>query len=108
MTTVKSWQGVAVGLVIALVVPISFLVIAKLVEIGLAPQDQVHATMGALTAIALSEVLLGPIGIVIAGRSAGARSVIAWLAVMIVSVPVVAFVWFVGVATLSGALGDPF
>ncbi len=106
--TVKSWWGLAVGLFIALVVPISFLVIAKLVENGLAPQDQMQASMGALTAIALSEVLLGPIGIVIAGRSAGVRGVIAWLALIIVAVPVLAFVWFVCVATLSGALGDPF
>ena len=106
--TVKSWWGLAVGLFIALVVPISFLVIATLVENGLAPQDQLHASMGALTAIALSEVLLGPVGIVIAGRSAGVRGAIAWLAVIIVAVPVLAFVWFVCVATLSGALGDPF
>lgn len=31
----------------------------------------------------------------------------AWLALIIVAVPVLAFVWFLSVATLRGALGDP-
>ena len=51
-------------------------------------------------------------GIVVAGRSAGLRGAIAWLELIIVAapvpVPVLAFVSFLFVATLSGALGNPF
>ena len=56
----------------------------------------------------ISLFLLGPIGIVIAGWSAGVRGAPAWLALIIVAVPVFAFVWFVCVASLGGALGNPF
>lgn len=107
--TVKSRRGLGVGAFIALVVPISYLVLAVLVENGIAPYDQTHALLNPLGLLGwISLFLLGPVGIVIAGRSAGLRGVIAWLALIIVAIPVVAFVWFVCVATLSGALGNPF
>jgi Transposase len=93
----------------ALVVPISYWVLALLVENGIAPYDQTHALFDLLGLLGwISLFLLGPIGIVIAGRSAGVRGALAWLALLIVAIPVLAFVWFVCVATLSGALGNPF
>jgi hypothetical protein len=107
--TVKSRRGLGVGAFIALVVPISYLVLAVLVENGIAPYDQTHALLNPLGLLGwISLFLLGPVGIVIAGRSAGLRGVIAWLALIIVAIPVFAFVWFACVATLSGALGNPF
>ncbi len=106
--TVKAWRGLVVGAFIALVVPISYWVLALLVENGIAPYDQTHSLLNLLGLISLSEVLLGPIGILIAGRGAGLRGAIAWLALIIVGVPVLAFIWFLCVATLSGALGNPF
>jgi hypothetical protein len=108
--TVKSKGGLAVGVFIALVVPISYWVLALLVENGIAPYDQTHALfVGPLGLIGwISLFLLGPIGIVIAGWSAGVRGAPAWLALIIVAVPVFAFVWFVCVASLGGALGNPF
>jgi hypothetical protein len=108
--TVKSMRGLGVGAFIALVVPVSYWVTALLVEHGITPYDEMHALydgpLGLLGWISL--FLLGPIGIVIAGRSAGVRGVLAWLALIIVAVPVFAFVWLMGVATLGGALGNPF
>lgn len=106
--TVKSRRGLVIGAFIALVVPISYWVLALLVENGIAPYDQMHSLLNLFGLISLSELLLGPIGIVIAGRSAGVRGAIAWLVLIIVGIPLLAVVWFLCVATLSGALGNPF
>ena len=107
--TVKSWWGPVVGAFIALVVPISYWVLALLVENGIAPYDQTHSLFDLLGLLGwISLFLLGPIGIVVAGRSAGVRGALAWLALLIVAIPVLAFVWFVCVATLGGTLGNPF
>jgi hypothetical protein len=108
--TVKSRRGLGVGAFITLVVPVSYWVTALLVEDGIAPYDEVHALydgpLGPLGWISL--FLMGPIGIVIAARSAGVRGVLSWLALIIVAVSTFAFVWLVGVATLGGAVGNPF
>jgi len=71
--TVKSRRGVLVGAFIALVVPISYLVVALLVENGIAPYDQTHDLfLGPLSVLGwISLFLLGPIGIVVAVRAAG-------------------------------------
>jgi hypothetical protein len=108
--TVKAGRGVLVGAFIALVVPISYFALALLVENGIAPYDQTHDLfLGPLSVLGwISLFLLGPIGIVIAGRSAGLRGAAAWLGLIVAAVPAVAFVWFVCVATLGGALGNPF
>jgi hypothetical protein len=55
-----------------------------------------------------SLLLLGPVGIVVAGRSVGVRGASNWLALLIVALPAYAVVWFVCVATVNGALGNPF
>jgi len=106
--TITSRRGLVVGLGIALAMPISYWVLALLVEHGIAPYDQMKALLNPLTAIAETELVLGPIGIGIAGWSAGVRSAFAWLALFIVGIPVLAIVWFFCVVTLSGALGEPF
>jgi hypothetical protein len=105
---VTSRPGVLVGVVIALAIPVSYWVLAALVSKGIAPYDQVKALLGPLSVIALFELLLGPVGIAIAGWNAGIRNAIVWLALFIVAVPLLAFVWFLCVVTLSGALGEPF
>jgi hypothetical protein len=107
--TVKSRRGVLVGAFIALVVPISYLVVALLVENGIAPYDQTHDLfLGPLSVLGwISLFLLGPIGIVVAVRAAGLGRG-EGVAVGIVALPVSAIVWFMCVATLGGALGNPF
>lgn len=107
--TIKSQRGAAIGAFIALVVPISYWVLAVLVQNGIAPYDQIHALLGTLGLLGLiSLVLLGPVGIVITGRSLGVLGAPGLIALTICAVPVLAVVWFVCVATLSGALGNPF
>lgn len=105
--SVKAWGGVLVGVLIATIIPVAFRIFAQLLEDGVVQFVRDGSTMQTLTAIALGEVLLGPIGIVIAGRSAGLHGPGQWLASMIVAVPVLAFIWFICAATLSGALGSP-
>lgn len=97
-----------IGAFLAMVVPISFLTVAKLMDFGIVLIVRESSTMQSLTSIALTEALLGPIGIVIGGRSARIRGAMAWLGYTVVAVPVLVFVWFVCVVTLSGALGSPF
>lgn len=107
--TVRSWRGTVVGAFIALVVPISYWALAVLVQNGIAPYDQIHALLGTLGLVGvISLVLLGPAGIVIAGRSLGVRGAPGLIALTMCAMPVLAVVWFVCVATLSGTLGNPF
>ncbi len=106
---VESWRGLGVGAFIALVVPISYVVLARLVEVGIAPNDQVHTLVPLLDWILFPlGVLLGPIGIVVAGRSAGIRGAFGWLVLMIVAVPALAYLWFISALLYSGATGRPF
>ena len=105
--SVKTWPGVTGGAFVALVVPTAMLLAAKLIEGGIPLIERGPDTMQTLTNIALSELLLGPVGIAIAGKAAG-LGVLGWVLLIVVAVPVLAFVWFLCAATLSGALGSPF
>jgi hypothetical protein len=103
----RSWRGVAMGLLVALLVPILCLALAWLLGSGLVPDDQLRALVNPWFGLALAEVLLGPIGIGIALWSAGVRGA-ALVALIVVALPVLVVVWFLCLATLSGAMGEPF
>lgn len=102
-----SWRGVLIGLVVAFILPAGYRILAALVENGIAPYDQVHAQLDLLGTISLAELLLGPLGIVVAGRAARLRGGGPWFLWLLVTVPLVTFAWFVAVLTLSGTLGNP-
>ena len=104
--TVRSWRGVAVGGLIALVIPASIIGLSSLVNIGLLAADQVDVPW--LTWILVSEVVIGPFGITVAGWSAGIRSLPAWVLLYISVVPLLAGVWLVSVLMYGGATGNPF
>lgn len=104
--TVRSWRGVAIGGLIALVVPVTFFVLTLLVNGGALTADSIRAPW--LTWILLSEVVLGPIGIVVAGWSAGVRGMPAWVLLLITAVPLLAAVWVASVLMFGGAKGSPF
>ena len=106
--TVGSWRRLAFGAFIALVVPTSYLVLGRLVELGIVPGDQVRPLVPFLDAILLYGVALGPIGIAVAGRSIGVRGTLRWLVLMIVTVPALAYLWFFSALVYSGATGRPF
>jgi hypothetical protein len=107
--TVNSWRGLGVGAFIGLVVPTVYMVLARLLEVGIVSRDQVHPLVPILDGILFPwGVLLGPIGVVVAGRSAGIRGGFGWLVLMIVAVPPLASLWLAGVFAYSGATGRPF
>ncbi len=106
---VTSWRGLGIGAFIALVLPTSYLVLARLLEVGIVSRDQVRPLVPLLDAIQFPwGVVLGPVGIVVAGRSAGIRGGCAWLVLMVFTVPALAFFWLASVFAYSGATGRPF
>ena len=106
--TLKIQRGVVVGAVIALVGPVLDMVLGLLIQFGVISSELVRPFVDILTFLALLEVVLGPAGILIAGRSAGIRGAGPWLALIIVTVPVLAIAWFIALVTLGGATGNPF
>ena len=107
-TPAIAWRGVILGLVLAFAIPASYWVLAILVQRGIAPYDEVHASLSALGMFALLEVLVGPLGIGMVAWSAGIRDAAVWAALFILGIPGLAIVWFLAVANLSGTLGNPF
>jgi hypothetical protein len=97
---------VAIGGFIALVVPVFVFVLSLLVNIGVLSADQVDVPW--VTWILVSEVVVGPIGIVVAGWSAGVRGMPAWVLLLISAVPLLAGVWIASVLVYGGATGSPF
>jgi hypothetical protein len=105
----KFWRGLGIGAFIALVVPISYLVLARLVEAGIVSSDQVQTLVHPLDSILFPwGVLLGPIGVVVAGRSAGIRGAFGWFVLMVVAVPVLTSLWLGSVMAFGSATGNPF
>jgi hypothetical protein len=97
---------VAIGGLIALVVPAFIFVISLLVNIGALSADQVDVPW--VTWILVSEVVIGPIGIVVAGWSAGVRGMPGWVLLVITAVPLLAAVWLASAFMFGGATGSPF
>lgn len=105
--TRASRRGMLAGLVIVFGVPLLYWLLAMLIDAGIASYDAVRPHLDELGLVSLSEVVLGPLGIVVAGRSAHVHGV-AWILLFLVALPSALVVWFIGVASLSGALGNPF
>jgi hypothetical protein len=106
---VQFWRGLGIGAFVALVVPISYLVLARLVEAGIMSSDQVQTLVHPLDSILFPwGVLLGPIGVVVAGRSAGIRGAFGWFVLMVVAVPVLTSLWLGSVMAFGSATGNPF
>jgi hypothetical protein len=100
--------GVIGGLLLAFALPFANLVVAFLWERQIVIFDPDGAVIGALQGTFLWELLLGPLGIVAAGRSAAIRSRLTWFALFVVAAPVLAWLWFLGVASVGALAGEPF
>jgi hypothetical protein len=61
-----------------------------------------------LTVIMFSELLLGPIGLAVAGWSAGVRGAVAWVLLLVTAIPLLSAVWVVSALMFGGATGSPF
>jgi hypothetical protein len=99
--------GVLAGILIATGVPLAYWLLSVLIQAGIAPYAPFHEALGTLGLASLAEVALGPLGIVLAGRSAGVHGA-AWILTFVIVLPVLAIAWFLGVVALSGSLGNPF
>ncbi|MDP9483759.1 MAG: hypothetical protein M3P84_11130 [Chloroflexota bacterium] len=109
--TTRSWPGVAIGALIALILPITYWLLARLVENGAVQIPETGMPRNLIQSLDLNviaQLTLTIVGIWIVGRSAGLQSTLAWLSLFLVGLPVLAFVWFVTYATLGGTLGSPF
>jgi hypothetical protein len=103
-----SGRGILLGIFIALVEPLSSLAVAFVWDRGVVQLEPNGPFVQALQGAALLEIILGPLGIAVAGQSARLRSVLAWYVLVAVAVPVLAVVWFIGTAYLGGLAGEPF
>ncbi len=103
----RSRVGFLFGAFIALIVPIACLVVGFLLNARLVHLNLDASGMVGVNVVELAEIVLGPVGIVIAGRSLGARGGLAWFVVIVLAAPVVALLWLVGRLYLSGAAGFP-
>ena len=63
--------------------------------------------MGTFTVLSFAELLLGPLGLYVAGHGAGVRGP-GWLLVFFFGVPTLALIFIDRPFALSGALGEPF
>jgi hypothetical protein len=107
LVTARSPQRVLIGALIALVLPISYWGVAQLVQVGIVPFDFLHPLLGTFAVLSFAELLLGPLGLYVAGHAAGVRG-LGWLLVFFFGIPVLALISLDCVFTLSGALGEPF
>ena len=98
--------GILAGAVVALALPLAYWVLGLGLERDLLIDDQVRQLAGVLTSIAPAELVLGPLGLLLAGRSAGIRGTAAWAVVVLVLAPALAVIWLLGLLTLGGALGS--
>jgi hypothetical protein len=106
--TVKSWLSVAAGAFIALVVPISILVLARLAEVGIADPSRMHALTSPLLAVVWLEAFLGPLGIVIAGRSGHVRARGAWVILSLFAGAALAYLSLDSLLLFGQFTGSPF
>ena len=106
-TTSRNRNGIVLGIVIALAVPVVSLVVAFLWGSGVLALEPNGAFVQALQATALWEIGLGPIGMVIIGRAARFTRP-EWFFWVAFGLPSLLVIWFVSVAFLGGLAGEPF
>jgi hypothetical protein len=105
-TSTRSAWGTAVGVLIAIALPISYWIIGLGLEGGSLTDDQARPFADLLGAISPAELLLGPAGIVLVGKSAGVHGAAPWLVLVIASGLALAIVALLGLLTMYAALGS--
>ena len=96
------------GLLIALALPVANLIVANLWDRRIVIFDPDGAVIGVLQGTFLLELFLGPLGLFVAGSSAGVRGFVQWSALLLMTVPPLALLWFLGVASVGLLAGEPF
>ena len=106
--TIRSRLGVAAGAFIAIVLPISILVMASLAEVGITDPNQMHALTSPILAVVWLEVFLGPLGIAIAGRSGHVRARGTWLILFVFAGAALAVLSVFSLFYFGQNTGSPF
>jgi hypothetical protein len=108
--TARSLQTLGLGVLIALAMPLAYLVLAYLIGSGMvaAPTGAVNDALKSLGLNATAGFVLAALGLSTIGRGAGIRNVWAWTALAVIGLPLIAVAWFFSYATLGGATGSPF
>jgi hypothetical protein len=104
----RSLEGVVLGALMAVAIPLTQMVVAFLWDryiVELEPNGPFVQSLQSATGL---EFGLGPLGVVLLGYSPGIRRVIGWVALFVVAVPVLVFLSFLGAASLGGLAGEPF
>ena len=86
--TIRSRRGLVLGVIACTAVPITLL------AIGRTPSGAPDAT---ISVVASGEVVLGPLGLLLAGWAAGLNGRVTWCVYVAVAVPIVAIVWFAAI-----------
>ena len=102
----KSRWGIVAGVLIATAMPVAYWIVGLGLEGGSLTDDQARPFADLLGALAPAELLLGPAGIVLAGRSAGVHGSVAWLALVVAAGLVLTIVALLGLLTMYAALGS--
>ena len=92
---------------VVLSLPLAYLVLAELVTNEILPLAGVRPLLNSLGLVAGFDLLLvGPVGLILLARAFGRRGgeVVVFVLLLL---PVFVVVWFISVASLSGALGNP-
>jgi hypothetical protein len=99
---------IVLGAIMALGVPGASVIVAAFWSGGVIDPHPDGAVVQTLQSVAIPGLVLSPIGLLLVAWGAGVRSRLAWAAVLLWGLPVLAVMWFVSIAWLGGLAGEPF
>ena len=101
-------RHVAIGLAIACVIPLFSILVAFLWDRGAISLDPDGPFVGTIEGALPPALLLIPIGLLVVGMGLRLRAPLAWVALFVAGLPIIAVIWFVGAAWIGGLAGEPF
>jgi hypothetical protein len=106
--TRRQLTSIGLGVVVAVGIPVIQIIVAFVWQQGIVRLEPNGPFVQTLQSGSSVQLLLGPIGVAIVGIGARLRSWAPWVLLVVVAVPVLAVLWFVGAAWLGGLAGEPF
>lgn len=108
--TERSLRTATLGAAIALGMPAGYLIMAYLIASRVVPEPggPINDALKSLGLNATVGFVLALLGLSMIGQGAALRSAWAWIALAVLGLPAIAFIWFLSYATLGSATGSPF
>jgi hypothetical protein len=113
--SIQAWLGIGAGTLVALALPTATWFVGLSLEgVAFTPEQQrlhdiaienARPLTDLLSRFSLAELLLGPLGIYVVGRSAGIHRATRWVTLAAVTLPLLAVLWLLGLFTMFGAIG---